>query len=355
MYLSFMSTSSSSASKRKTSNSNDNESNDQGPKLKRLKQETIATSVSKPHMFSQSVTEKALIEMLLTDMQPVAFVERCAFRRFCENVIPNFQIPSRRMINRRIDEMYQKEKANLIDVLASVKWVLATADAWSAHKRAFMGVTLHYVDPDTLIMQSIALACRRFKNSHTGENIAKLLKSIFDEFKVISKIQNVVTDNAASFKKAFQLPAQGEPSEENTSVADSDVVESAGDEDVINVDVFSLLQSINSEEDEDMMLPPQKYCGNHTLNLVASVNALDARSDTGYKRMYDRVVAKIVSLTNSISRSPKNADAVEEITGKTFIQPTATRWCSEYYGIERVVDIGLQKVTSVKRNLDKLY
>jgi len=89
--------------------------------------------------------------------------------------------------------------------LSSINWLSATADIWSAHKRAFMGVTLHYVDPHSLKMQSIALACRRFRDSHTVETIAKMLQNIFDEFDITNKIVNVVTDNAANFAKAFTL------------------------------------------------------------------------------------------------------------------------------------------------------
>lgn len=52
-----------------------------------------------------------------------------------------------------------------------------------------------------------------------------------------------------------------------------------------------------------------------------------------------------------VSNSPKANDTVEEITGKTFLKPTCTRWCSEYYAVERVVEVGLNKVMECQKAL----
>ena len=62
-------------------------------------------------------------------------------------------------------------------------------------------------------------------------------------------------------------------------------------------------------------------------------------------------MAKVQALSNVVSRSPKANDTVEEITGHTFLKPTCTRWCSEYYAVERVVEIGLDKVVECETAL----
>jgi hypothetical protein len=106
------------------------------------------------------------------------------------------------------------------------------------------------------------------------------------------------------------------------------------------------------DEMEDVIqLPPHKRYGNHSLNLVASVDALQARVDKVYQRSYDRAMAKVQSLRNAVSRSPKHNDAVEEIATKSFVQPTCTRWCSEYYAVERIVDIGFEKIVNCQTAL----
>ena len=64
-----------------------------------------------------------------------------------------------------------------------------------------MGVTLDYVESETLKMASCHLACRRFRGAHTGIAIGEMLYSIFKDFGIAAKVQNVVTDNAANFIK----------------------------------------------------------------------------------------------------------------------------------------------------------
>jgi hypothetical protein len=62
-------------------------------------------------------------------------------------------------------------------------------------------------------------------------------------------------------------------------------------------------------------------------------------------------MAKVQALWNAVSRSPKHNDAVEEIATKSFVQPTCTRWCSEYYAVERIVDIGFEKIVNCQTAL----
>ena len=62
-------------------------------------------------------------------------------------------------------------------------------------------------------------------------------------------------------------------------------------------------------------------------------------------------MAKVQTLSNSVSRSTHNNDIVEENAGTTFLKPVSTRWCSEYYAVERVVDNGLEKINECQRQL----
>jgi len=64
--------------------------------------------------------------------------------------------------------MYLMEKEKLIAKQATVHCMSATAD---------MGVTLHYVESETLKMASCHLAC-----AHTGTAIGEMPYSIFKDF-----------------------------------------------------------------------------------------------------------------------------------------------------------------------------
>ena len=86
--------------------------------------------------------DSALCSMIVTDMMPLATVDRQGFMAFCEKVAPQFVLMSRRSLGRRISKLYTEEKQNLISEFQNARWLSATADAWSSHKRAFM-VSLH--------------------------------------------------------------------------------------------------------------------------------------------------------------------------------------------------------------------
>jgi hypothetical protein len=75
-----------------------------------------------------------------------------------------------------------RRSSSLILELEKIKYVSVTADLWSSHKRGFLGLTVHYVDEISVQRKSNVLACRRFKHSHTGEQIAKMMSEIFEEF-----------------------------------------------------------------------------------------------------------------------------------------------------------------------------
>ena len=70
--------------------------------------------------------------------------------------------------------------------------------------KAYIGIIGHYIKD--FKMQSVMLACRRFKGSHTAENILSMYQQVTDSFNLDGKITSIVTDNASNMTKAFQHP-----------------------------------------------------------------------------------------------------------------------------------------------------
>ena len=52
-------------------------------------------------------------------------------------------------------------------------------------------------------------------------------------------------------------------------------------------------------------------------------------------------------IVNAVNRSPKMSDTVEEIAGTTFINPTATRWSSEFDAVQRVLSAGIHRESEI--------
>ena len=84
---------------------------------------------------------------------------------------------------------------------------------------------------------------------------------------------------------------------------------------------------------------------------MASVGALKVRDNLKYKQLYDRSMAKVVSLSNFIHRNVKNAEDVQDISGSTFIKPNVTRRCSKFYLVERIVNLVFNNVCDCQKKL----
>ncbi|CAI6359497.1 unnamed protein product [Macrosiphum euphorbiae] len=113
---------------------------------------------------------------------------------------------SRRSFCRKIDILYEKNILEIKEEFNDVKFVCTTVDIWSGKKRSFLGVTAHWISKNNLNRISKALACRRFKGSHTYDKISDLIHEINSEFNLAStKIIATITDNGSNFVKAFKM------------------------------------------------------------------------------------------------------------------------------------------------------
>lgn len=272
----------------------------------------------------------------------MATVERSGFQKLFRKVLPDVQMPSRRTLGRQIEDLHQLHKADLIAELTNVTYLSVAADLWSSHKRGFLGITVHYIDPERLERVSHVLACRRFKGSHTGQQIAAVMTGIFEEFEITSKVTACITDNAANMAKAVRLLEAACSESIDTDGVDAAV--STDDAGVEAVPIHDLLAEEASRDDDLKMIAKQVRCANHTLNLVAAVDSRAARSDDKFKRAYDNAMAKVQALSNAVNKSVKHADVVEEVAGIAFLNPTCTRWSSEFNAVTRIVNVGLEKV-----------
>ena len=111
-----------------------------------------------------------------------------------------------------------------------------TADIWSANNKSYLGMTAKLLNED-LKWKSYALACSRFKGSHTYDRIAEQLNGVFARYKIAvdKKIQGALTNNTSKFSKAFrEYPMV---SDEDVQVSDEENEDEAGM-------AYSLLQAL---------------------------------------------------------------------------------------------------------------
>lgn len=109
--------------------------------------------------------------------------------------------------------------------------------------------------------ESAALACRRFRGSHTYDKIAELIHEVHSEFKLgPKKVLKTTTDNASNMVKAFTVFSQPQDLSTPNDLDDDDE------------DELVITGILEDDSNSEGLLPEHQRCASHTLNLVASVD-----------------------------------------------------------------------------------
>lgn len=258
-----------------------------------------------------------------------------------------YNIISPNTVGARVDELYITEKIRLKDEFKAVQYFCATADIWSTKHKSYMGVTVHWVDADTLDRKSNVLCCRLFESPHTGDRIASMLNSIYTEFDIDHKIFATVTDNASNFVRAFNefgismdtftslVAAQRRADSTAENCEDSfenDNIPEEEEEEEIGELLFTDL--------DDTLVSDHFRCGSHTFCLLASTDAKDALDDVEYAARYKDAFDKVNALYKKTNR-PKSSEIIKRILKMSLILPAATRWNSLFDSIEHIVSFDL--------------
>jgi hypothetical protein len=312
---------------------------------------TFASGRSVSTYISQATVDKLILDYVLHSSEPFRTVEIPSFRALIAGLRPERSCMSRNTLVSRINTRFSEWKLNFINELKFVKAVCTTADCWSSHNRSYIGFTIHWIESETLARQSRALACRRLRGSHNYDVIAAIMEKVFMEFHVQNKVVKTVTDNGTNFCKAFKIfgnEVDGTAALHSAQEAQSQAASESQAEDDINecepVPIFDTLSENDRLIAQTYSLPPHHRCSSHTLNLIATKDALGAEKDAAYKKISRSTFGKCQALWNKQSRSPLAADTVKDICDIYLVLPNATRWNSHYDACARLVKIGENKL-----------
>ena len=106
----------------------------------------------------------------------------------------------------KIEDSFDRMNNNLKEEFTNARSVSITADGWSCGTKAFIVVTVHWLDSE-LKRKSDALACRRIVGRHTYDMMASSIEEILVEFRTHYKTSGA-KDNGSNFVKAFRLSAK---------------------------------------------------------------------------------------------------------------------------------------------------
>ena len=206
-------------------------------------------------------------------------------------------------------------RANLTAALLQQTFVATTTDCWSARRRSYLGVTVHWIDDVSLVRRSAALACKRLRGSHTFDVLAEALDTVHADYGIRTKVVKTTTDSGSNFVKAFSVFATDDTSEM------SEAAECVQDG-VTFEDVDGLLES---DDITEYQLPSHHRCACHSLNLVSTTDAQKAEdSAPGYKRVSRAAFAKCRSLWSKTGHSRMRV--VSCSCGPTRLDGTPYSW-----------------------------
>lgn len=290
-----------------------------------LKQATLSSTSAS---ITQRKVKSLVLEFIIADVQPFSLVENASFREMIAGISGGRTHMCRKTLMQRIERGFQNMKEAITETLQDVQTVCTTADIWTAHHRSFMGITCHWIEPETLDRKSAALACERIRGRHTYDVIAAKVSQIHAEFQIQGKVSATVTDNGSNFVKAFSEYGGCEMDDEMDNT-----------DDVQFADVSAVLQEEQEEEELNFFLPPHHRCAAHTLNLIATTDLDKAASQGVSRKLYRSAMSKCAAIWNKAHRSSGAADAIEEIAQMRCLVPSVTRWSSEYRAIEKLMSL----------------
>uniref|UniRef100_G3PJ87 Transposase n=1 Tax=Gasterosteus aculeatus TaxID=69293 RepID=G3PJ87_GASAC len=266
---------------------------------------------------SQASVDKEVLHFIIQGLHPPNVVEQQGFIDLVQHLQPNINVMSRNTVVNRVERVSLEMKNNLKTAPAELKLIATTTDCWTAYRRGFIGVTAHWIDPQTIKRCSAALACLQLKGSHYFSALGSAPNDDHTEFNIREKITRTTTDNGSNFLKA------------------SDSTES--------VEFVEAGAILHEDDCLEYQLPKHHRCACHLLNLVSTVDVEEANVSTVYKRVSRSTFSKCWSLWNKSSKPTTAADIIEEICKLQLLRPNATGWNSLFVAVERIVRIAREQ------------
>ncbi|XP_076038380.1 uncharacterized protein LOC143023661 [Oratosquilla oratoria] len=309
---------------------------------KTSRQITLKEATERPKAWSQELAQQAYVVWFAEGLKPLCDTEDEATRTFLNFLKPEFKMPCRKTLTKRLNKYAVQVKDEVKATLQDVDLVATTADSWTSHRRAFLGCTVHWIDPITLERKAATLACRELMEKQTGRVLARNLSDIFAEFDISKKITHCTTDNWRNYVAAFEHFAADTTTRPELT---EEELEEQTDEAIVNSEVVDVSDMLRNRGDDESQLPPHFRCSAHTLNLLATTDVVEVPEwNKGPRAVFRRPGAKAQALWNLQNRSSVYANKIKEaLGGRRLVTPVATRWNSYFNSMKALMELVLEK------------
>lgn len=175
-------------------------------------------------------------------------------------------VPGQVAIGKELDKVVIELKAKISSFLLEVNKSRICVDIWSKKGMSsfYLGISAHFYSSKDHRRHSVTLAMRHMPQTHTGNNIHEIIKSVLDEWDIpSSKISATLTDNGSNMIAAFRPQILEAESDDNTE-ENQDTEESGEDSEQLSRE----FEEKESEHDIAFTGLNKVSCFTHTLQLV---------------------------------------------------------------------------------------
>lgn len=294
---------------------------------------------------SQASVDKKILNYIVQGLHATNTVEQQGFIDLIQHLQPNVNVMSRNTVVNRIQKASLEMRNNLKAEMSKIDFIGTTTDCWTAYRRGFLGVTAHWIDPQSMKRQCAALACKQMTGPHTFSALASALNEIHSEFNIRDKITRTTTDNGSNFIKAFKLYGQTDennnpgPSVERDEAEDDHDDGSDEEQESEGMEFVEAGAILDEDDCLEYQLPRHYRCACHLLNLVSTVDVEEANVNSAYKLVSRSAFSKCWGLWNKSARSTTAAEVIEKNCKLQLLRPNATRWNSLFLAVERIIRI----------------
>ena len=282
----------------------------------------------------QVQTTKAVVSFIAGNLLPLSTVDSPHFHDLMETLNPRYQVPSRKHLSTKLLPEKKAEIQEKVKIsLQKAEMICVTVDLWSSRQmKSYFGITAHYITDWCL--QSVMLACSRFRGSHTGDAIYEEYEKIMALFQISNKVSFIISDSASNMTKAFSLPGFEEYDDNLEDESDDD----SGEEDN--------RESVEELEDYYSELNQHVPCFAYVLQLVIKDGFKQAAS-------INKALNKASSIVSHVRKSIHSSEILE--SEKRLKAANGTRWNSQLKMIRSVLRIPKEKLESLDTHILTAY
>ncbi|XP_061477341.1 uncharacterized protein LOC133381837 [Rhineura floridana] len=301
---------------------------------------------------TQKILDKKLLDFIVEEAMPPELVDKPSFVEFARlGLSKDLSVMSSKTLRDRLEKKAYQMREEVAMKLTRVAHVATSVDCWTHGKNSYLGVTAHWINPDSLTREFCVLACRRLKGPPTYDLLATTLHNVHVEYKIHDKVVCTTTDNGSNFKKTFRVLYNDR---EAVDVAEHSEEDDDDQQDVKVefVDVYNILDAGEDQDEEtEVRLRPYERCASHTLHLVATEDIVRALNSLGgFRKHFCSLLGKCYKLWSKQNQSVIAAAYIRDQCGDFLRVPNKTRWNSIYGALKQLRDLlstAPQKIDSI--------